>query len=407
MKITVQTPDDIPYDRIRAVEWADDSIRLIDQRLLPGRFEILSIDTVAAAARAITDMVVRGAPAIGITAAYAVVLAARARFRADPANWPAAIEADLELLAAARPTAVNLRWAVARMRGLIRAGVAGESADATDPMARRTSGASRASITSRGPRLDPIGESADATSLSRGPRLDPIGDPAARLLDEARRIHAEDIAANHRMGAFGAALIEPGSDVLTHCNTGALATGGYGTALGVVRAGVAAGRIARVYADETRPWLQGARLTAWELLQEGIPVTLIADGACAHLLKQGAVRWVIVGADRIAANGDTANKIGTYMTALAARYHGVKFMVVAPISTVDLATADGAAIPIENRNADEVLQFAGVRTAPAGAHAWNPAFDVTPAALIDAIVTEKGVVAAPNAEKMRALMTPT
>ncbi|MBI5612785.1 MAG: S-methyl-5-thioribose-1-phosphate isomerase [Gammaproteobacteria bacterium] len=389
LKVTVQPPDDIPYDRIRAVEWADDCLKLIDQRLLPGRLEILSLTSVAAAAQAITDMVVRGAPAIGITAAYAVVLAARARFRADPANWPVAIEADLELLAAARPTAVNLRWAVARMRGLIRAGIAGESADATDPMARRTSGASRASIT------------------SRGPRLGPIGDPAARLLDEARRIHAEDIAANHRMGALGAALIEPGSDVLTHCNTGALATGGYGTALGVVRAGVAAGRIARVYADETRPWLQGARLTAWELLQEGIPVTLIADGACAHLLKQGAVRWVIVGADRIAANGDTANKIGTYMTALAARYHGVKFMVVAPTSTVDLATADGAAIPIENRSADEVLQFAGARTAPVGAHAWNPAFDVTPAALIDAIVTEKGVVLAPTAEKIRAMMAPS
>lgn len=368
----MQTADDIPYDRIRAVEWADDCLKLIDQRLLPGRFEVLRIATVEAAAQAITDMVVRGAPAIGITAAYAVVLAARARFQADPANWPAAIEADLELLAAARPTAVNLRWAVARMRGLIRAGVAGESAD--------------------------------TTSLSHDPRLDPIGDPAARLLDEARRIHSEDIAANHRMGALGAALIESGSHVLTHCNTGALATGGYGTALGVVRAGVAAGRIAGVYADETRPWLQGARLTAWELLKEGIPATLIADGACAHLLKQGAVRWVIVGADRIAANGDTANKIGTYMTALAARYHGVKFMVVAPTSTVDLATADGAAIPIENRSADEVLQFAGVRIAPDGARAWNPAFDVTPAELIDAIVTEKGVVTAPNAEKMRILM---
>jgi len=408
LKVTVQTADDIPYDRIRAVEWADGRLNLIDQRLLPGRFEVLRIATVEAAAQAITDMVVRGAPAIGITAAYAVVLAARARYRADPANWPAAIEADLELLAAARPTAVNLRWAVARMRGLIRAGVAGETADATslsrgprlDPIGETAD----ATSLSRGPRLDPIGETADATSLSRGPRLDPIGDPTARLLDEARRIHSEDIAANHRMGALGAALIESGSHVLTHCNTGALATGGYGTALGVVRAGVAAGRIARVYADETRPWLQGARLTAWELLKEGIPVTLIADGACAHLLKQGAVRWVIVGADRIAANGDTANKIGTYMTALAARYHGVKFMVVAPTSTVDLATTDGAAIPIENRNADEVLQFAGVRTAPAGAHAWNPAFDVTPAELIDAIVTEMGVVTAPTAEKMRVLM---
>ena len=354
LKTTVQTPDDIPYDRIRAVEWADGGLKLIDQRLLPGRFDLLSIASVEAAAQAITDMVVRGAPAIGIAAAYAVVLAARARFRADPSNWPAAIEADLELLAAARPTAVNLRWAVVRMRGVIRAGIA--------------------------------------------------GDPAPRLLSEAQRIHAEDIAANRRMGELGAALIESGSQVLTHCNTGALATGGYGTALGVVRAGFAAGKIKNVFADETRPWLQGARLTAWELLQDGIPVTLIADGACAHLLKQGAVRWVIVGADRIAANGDIANKIGTYMTALAARYHGVKFMVVAPTSSVDLATADGAAIPIENRDAQEVLQFAGTHTAPHGVQAWNPAFDITPAELIDAIVTEKGVVMAPNAEKMRALM---
>jgi methylthioribose-1-phosphate isomerase len=354
LKTTAQASD-IPYDRIRAVEWADSGLKLIDQRLLPGRLEILNIASVEAAARAITDMVVRGAPAIGITGAYAVVLAARARFQADPSNWPAAIEADLELLATARPTAVNLRWAVARMRDVIRAGIP--------------------------------------------------GDPVPRLLSEAQRIHAEDIAANRRMGELGAALIEPGSEVLTHCNTGALATGGYGTALGVVRAGFAAGKIKSVFADETRPWLQGARLTAWELVQEGIPVTLIADGACAHLLKQGAVRWVIVGADRIAANADTANKIGTYMTALAARYHGVKFMVVAPTSTVDLATADGAAIPIENRDAQEVLQFAGTPTAPHGAQAWNPAFDITPAELIDAIVTEKGVVMAPNAEKMRALMT--
>ncbi len=355
LKAIVQTPDDIPYDRIRAVEWADGCLKLIDQRLLPGRFELLSIDTVEAAAQAITDMVVRGAPAIGITAAYAVALAARARFLADPANWSAAIEADLKLLAAARPTAVNLRWAVQRMRDVIRTGI--------------------------------------------------TGDPTPRLLSEAQRIHAEDIAANRRMGELGAALIESGSQVLTHCNTGALATGGYGTALGVVRAGFAAGKIKSVFADETRPWLQGARLTAWELVQEGIPVTLIADAACAYLLKQGAVRWVIVGADRIAANGDTANKIGTYMTALAARYHGVKFMVVAPTSTIDLATADGAAIPIENRHAHEVLQFAGTHTAPDGAQAWNPAFDITPAELIDAIVTEKGVVMAPNVEKMRALMT--
>jgi methylthioribose-1-phosphate isomerase len=344
----------IPYDRIRAVEWDDGRLKLIDQRRLPLQEEVIALETLTDVAGAIRDMVVRGAPAIGIAAAYAVVLAARAHYRADPARWRAAMAPDLERLAAARPTAVNLRWAVERMRAV-------------------------------------IAQLGDA-------------DPLPRLLQEAQRIHAEDIAANHRMGELGAALIAPGSGVLTHCNTGALATGGYGTALGVVRAGVAAGRIRQVYADETRPWLQGARLTAWELVQEGIPVTLIADAAAAYLMQQGKVQWVIVGSDRIAANGDVANKIGTYSTAVAARHHGLKFMVVAPTSTVDLNTACGADIPIENRSPDEVLQFAGQATAPRGAMAWNPAFDITPAGLIDAIVTEKGVVLAPDTAKIGKMM---
>jgi methylthioribose-1-phosphate isomerase len=346
-------PASIPYDKIRAVEWVDDHLRLIDQRLLPGRFEHVDLLTLTEAAGAIRDMVVRGAPAIGVTAAYAVVLGVRDRYREAPRNWRDKIQADLDLLSGARPTAVNLRWAVERMRALMRG-------------------------------LD--------------------GDPVPALLNEARRIHADDIAANHRMGELGAALIVPGSGVLTHCNTGALATGGYGTALGVVRAGFAAKRIGAVYADETRPWLQGARLTAWELVQEGIPATLLADGAAPYLMKQGKVSWVIVGADRIAANGDTANKIGTYMTAVAARHHNVKFMVVAPTSTVDMSLADGSGIPIENRSEAEVVNFGGVRTAPEGIRAWNPAFDVTPAELIDAIVTEKGVVQTPTREKMAAMM---
>lgn len=370
--MAVNDPAAVPYDRIRAVEWEGDRLKLIDQRLLPGRLEHLYFDNLPDAARAIHDMVVRGAPAIGITAAYAVVLAAGLRYRENPATWRARIAPDLELLAGARPTAVNLRWAVERMRALI------------------------GSL--------PAGESANGASLHRGPRLDPIGDPAPRLLAEARQIHAEDIAANRRMGELGAALIQSGSGVLTHCNAGALATGGYGTALGVVRAGVAAGRIRDVYADETRPWLQGARLTAWELLQDGIPVTLLADGAAAWLMKQGKVQWVIVGADRIAANGDAANKIGTYMTAVAARYHGVKFMVAAPTSTVDMDTPDGSAIPIETRAETELLTAGGSRTAAAGARAWNPVFDVTPAELIDAVVTEKGVVEQPTRAKMVALM---
>ncbi len=344
----------LDYDRIRAVEWMDGRIRLIDQRLLPATFEHLYIDTLAGAAGAIRDMAVRGAPAIGITAAYAVALAARDRYRDNNKDWRAGFESDLKILAQARPTAVNLRWAVERMRAVIQ---------------------------------------------NTG-----TADPSPRLLEEARRIHAEDIAANRRMGELGSQLIAKGSGVLTHCNTGALATGGYGTALGVVRAGFATGRIAHVYADETRPWLQGARLTAWELKEEGIPATLIADSAAAFLMKQGRVQWVIVGADRIAANGDTANKIGTYMTAIAARHHGVKFMVVAPTSTVDLATPDGANIPIEARTEAEVLSFGGQAVAPEGARAWNPAFDVTPADLIDAIVTEKGVVERPTREKIAAMM---
>ncbi len=348
------SPAAVPYDRIRAVEWRADRLRLIDQRWLPGKATHLDLEDLPAAAQAIRDMVVRGAPAIGITAAYAVVLAARHHYRANPHGWRQAIEGDLDLLAAARPTAVNLRWAVERMRALIAAGI--------------------------------------------------DGDPVARLLHEAQTIHAEDIAANRRMGELGSALIAPGSGVLTHCNTGALATGGFGTALGVVRAGFAAGRIAQVYADETRPWLQGARLTAWELLQDGIPVTLLADSAAALLMQQGKVQWVIVGADRIAANGDTANKIGTYAAAIAARHHGVRFMVVAPTSTVDLATPDGSRIPIEQRPEAEVLSAGGARIAPDGAHAWNPAFDVTPAALIDALVTEKGVVQNPTAAALAAMM---
>lgn len=344
----------LPYDRIRAVEWTDDRLKLIDQRRLPQHQEYLYIDSAAAAANAIREMVVRGAPAIGIAAAYAAVLAARDQYRKAPAAWATAIRADFDLLNQARPTAVNLAWALARMQRVVESDI--------------------------------------------------DGDPVPLMLAQARQIHAEDIAANHTMGRLGAALIAPGSNVLTHCNTGALATGGYGTALGVVRAGAAAGKVLHTYANETRPWLQGARLTAWELIQEGLGVTLIADAAAPYLMQQGRVQWVLVGADRIAANGDVANKIGTYMTALAARHHGVKFMVVAPTSTIDLATPTGAAIPIESRGAHEVLNYGGTRSAPADAEAWNPAFDITPAGLVDALVTEKGVITDPDTAKIATLM---
>ncbi|HEY9198005.1 MAG TPA: S-methyl-5-thioribose-1-phosphate isomerase [Gammaproteobacteria bacterium] len=340
------------HDTIRAVGWQDGRLCLLDQRHLPQQEDYLFCDNAAQAAQAIRDMVVRGAPAIGIAAAYAVVLAARDAYARGGEGWRSAIEADLETLAASRPTAVNLFWALARMRTRIAA---------------------------------------------------VQGDPVPALLDEARAIHDEDIQANRRMGELGAALLTAGG-VLTHCNTGSLATGGYGTALGVIRSGWSAGRIQAVFADETRPWLQGARLTAWELVHDRIPVTLLADSAAAQLMRSGRVQWVIVGSDRIAANGDVANKIGTYSLAVNARHHGVRFMVVAPTSTIDMAIASGADIPIENRDPAEVLALGGQRVAAAGAEAWNPAFDVTPAELVDAIVTERGVVEQPTAAKMAALM---
>ena len=341
------------HDSIRAVEWTEAGLKLLDQRALPLRHVHVLLENAAEVADAIRDMVVRGAPAIGVTAAYGVVLAARDRYSRSPSTWRQDIEEDFQCLAASRPTAVNLFWALERMRGHL-AGITGE--------------------------------------------------PVAPLLIEARKIHAEDVAANRRMGELGAACIQERGMVLTHCNTGSLATGGYGTALGVIRSAYSAGKIERVYADETRPWLQGARLTAWELVQDEIPVTLIADAAAAYLMKQGGVTWAIVGSDRIAANGDVANKIGTYSLAVAARYHGVKFMVVAPTSTVDMNIKSGAEIHIENRSPDEVLSLGGQRIAATGAVAWNPSFDVTPAELVDVIVMEKGVVHRPTVEKMAAMM---
>ena len=337
------TAADTAHDSIRAVLWQGDHLRLLDQRLLPMQEQYLDCRSADEVAAAIRDLAVRGAPAIGIAAAWGVVLAAQAG-RAE-------VLAACARLRAARPTAVNLMWALDRMQVVLGAG-------------------------------------GDLTALTR----------------EAQAIQDEDLAANRRMGERGAALIAPGSGVLTHCNTGSLATAGFGTALGVIRAGVAAGRIARVFAGETRPWLQGARLTMWELLRDGIDATLIADSAAAHLMKSGQVQWVIVGADRIAANGDTANKIGTCQLAISARHHGVRFMVVAPTSTVDLATAGGEDIEIELRAGDELLGYAGTRTVVAGAKAWNPVFDVTPATLIDAIVTELGVVECPDAARMAALL---
>ncbi len=340
------------YDRIRPIRWTGDALELLDQRKLPFATEYLTCRNSDEVAVAIHALAVRGAPAIGIAAAWGVVLAAREIDASEPDQAAVQLEPALQRLNAARPTAVNLAWALARMRAAL---------------------------------------------------LRATGDWREALEAEARAIETEDLAANRHMGALGAALIPQGSGVLTHCNTGSLATAGFGTALGVIRAGVAQGRIDAVFAGETRPWLQGARLTVWELQQDGIDATLIADAAASHLMKAGKVQWVVVGADRICANGDVANKIGTYQLAIAARHHGVKFLVVAPSSTVDMAPASGDLIEIEEREAGELHGVGGTRTVAEGIAAWNPVFDVTPHDLIDAIVTEKGVVERPDEERMRAL----
>lgn len=334
------------YDRVRAVNFVDDHLDLLDQRRLPFVEAIVCCRSADEVAQAIADLVVRGAPAIGIAAAWGVVLAARKMSEVSRDTARGQLEPVLQRLHAARPTAVNLAWALDRMRTV----------------------------------LAKEGE-----------------DWLSRIQSEAAAIARADLAANHRMGVLGAALIAPGSGVLTHCNTGSLATAGFGTALGVIRAGVALGVVERVFATETRPWLQGARLTVWELQQDGVDATLIADSAAAHLMGTGQVQWLIVGADRITANGDVANKIGTLQLALCARHFGIKVMVVAPWSTVDLATATGAEIPIEQRDPAELLSYAGQRTVAEGIKAYNPVFDVTPAALVDVIVTERGVARPPFA----------
>ena len=342
------------HDSIRAIRWQENSLYLLDQRLLPGTHTEIKLQTAAQVADAIQTMVVRGAPAIGITAAYGVVLAAQYHYQHDKDNWKQNIQPDLQGLKDSRPTAVNLFWAIELMENII---------------------------------------------------AEIEGDPVSTLIKAADKIFADDIQANYDMGKLGASLIANNSGaVLTHCNAGSLATGGFGTAIGVIRQAFMDGKISRVYADETRPWMQGARLTAWELVQDNIPVTLQAEGAAASLMQQGKISWVIVGSDRIAANGDVANKIGTYSLAVLARYHGVKFMVVAPTTTVDMNVSNGADIPIEQRAEDEILYCGEKRVAADGASARNPAFDVTPAELVDAIITEKGIVQNPTTEKMRIMM---
>lgn len=340
-------------DTIRAVEWKDNHLILLDQRKLPHAEQYIQIYSAEDTAEAIRNMVVRGAPAIGITAAYGLLMAARKAFKQYPHDWRSRLQPDIEVLAASRPTAINLHWALQRMIAAI---------DENDP------------------------------------------EPINTLMALAQRIHQEDIEGNQRMAYLGNELIKPSHGVLTHCNTGSLATGGYGTALGVIRTAYSEGKIEQVYADETRPWWQGSRLTAWELMRDKIPTQLICEGAAAHLMKLGKISWVIVGADRIAANGDVANKIGTYSLAVLARFHGVRFMVVAPTSTIDMDTLTGENIPIEERSPDEILNVNQQRIAAPQVSAWNPAFDITPGKLVDILVTEKGIVVRPDYEKLTALL---
>ena len=341
---------------IQTLEWTDAGVRFLDQTKLPTEEVYVTCKTHEQVADVIRNMVVRGAPAIGVAAAMGIALAVK-NSKADSA---AALKKDFDqacdIIAKTRPTAVNLFWAIRRMQ----------------------------------------------ERLERA-RIQPVNQIRHSLIEEAKRMHAEDIAANQAMGRHGATLMPSSGGVLTHCNAGALATAGYGTALGVIRAAVEQGKKIHVYADETRPFLQGSRLTAWELMKDGIPTTVISDNMAGAMMKQGKIGAIIVGADRIAANGDVANKIGTYTVAVLAKEHGIPFYVAAPFSTIDLETRDGSRIPIEQRNSREVSHIAGKQMVPDGVEIENPAFDVTPAKYVNAIITERGIAKAPYEESLARL----
>ena len=342
----------------KTVERVENGVRMIDQRVLPTRQEYVTLRTPEEVADAIREMVVRGAPAIGISAAYGLALGASQVADADAAEFDARMETLFHTMAAARPTAVNLFWAIEAMRAELRAA--------------RSDGRDNAAI-------------------------------AERLERRARTIHDDDLASCRAIGRLGADLVPETATILTHCNAGGLATAGYGTALGVVRGAVEAGKKIRVLADETRPFLQGARLTAWELLEDGIETVLITDSMAGALMRRGEIDLVVVGSDRIAANGDVANKIGTYSVAVLAKEHGLPFYVAAPLTTVDLACPDGGGIPIEERDRSEVTSLFGTPVAPDGVAVMNPAFDVTPAKYVTAIVTDRGVARPPYDVSLRAL----
>jgi methylthioribose-1-phosphate isomerase len=341
---------------IQTLEWTDQGVRFLDQTKLPTEETYVTCTTYQQVADVIRNMVVRGAPAIGVAAAMGIALGVQKSSAETVADLKNEFDQICQVLGETRPTAVNLFWAIRRMQDKFEA-----------------------------------------------LRIRPLAQIRAALVEEAQRMLAEDIAANQAMGRHGATLMPASGGVLTHCNAGALATAGYGTALGIIRAAVAQGKKIHVYADETRPFLQGSRLTAWELLKDGIPTTVISDNMAGAMMKQGKIGAVVVGADRIAANGDVANKIGTYTVAVLAKEHGIPFYVAAPISTVDLATPDGSGIPIEQRKAEEVTHIAGRRIVPAGVWVENPAFDVTPARYVAAIITERGVARAPYEESLRKL----
>jgi len=345
---------------IKTIEWTDEGIRMLDQRLLPTEEKYLMLRSYEEVAEAIKKMVVRGAPAIGVSAAMGLALGASQSVGTSVADLEDDFDYMCKVMSETRPTAVNLFWAIERMRARLQR----EKAVTQDPLEIKE-----------------------------------------RLVEEALSIFREDIEANRALGRFGGELLSDGDTVLTHCNAGALATAGdYGTALGVIRGAIDAGKHIAVIADETRPFLQGLRLTAWELAKDNIPVTVITDSMAGHVMKSGKINAVVVGADRIAANGDAANKIGTYMVAVLARKHDIPFYVAAPISTLDLSLKSGAEIPIEERDQREVTHIKDQQLAPDGVEVQNPAFDVTPNDLIAAIVTDKGIARAPYLESLRALV---
>ena len=341
-------------ENIETLRWNEDHLEMIDQRILPSNFEYISYYSASSVADGIRSMVVRGAPAIGCAAAYGVALEAIRLRNLSFDKFSKGMEIAFDTLLKSRPTAINLYWSIDRMRLLI---------DKTD-------------------------------------ELNKIADI---LLNEAHKILKEDILINKTMGGFGAEILPNNANVLTHCNAGSLATAGHGTALGVIRSAVEAGKTISVIADETRPFLQGARLTAWEMVQEGIPVTLISDNMSGHLMKTGKVDVIVVGTDRVASNGDVANKIGTYMVAVLAKRHNIPFYVACPLSTIDLSITSGDDIPIEERAADEVTGYRDYQWASEGVSVRNPAFDITPAELVSGLITEKGIIYNPNLKKISKL----